>query len=90
MNSNKFADNKHLLSLPETVATPHLKVLKRIQSGATTAGYRWIVAGIITVGGRGDRGDNWERLLKALMSLGTAAPATEKRQLPGRPRISNT
>jgi len=30
--------------LAETVATPHLKALKRIQSGAAAAGYGWIAA----------------------------------------------
>jgi hypothetical protein len=30
--------------LPETVATPHLRAMERIQSGATAAGYRWIAA----------------------------------------------
>ncbi|HCE68330.1 MAG TPA: hypothetical protein DER40_12695 [Geobacter sp.] len=34
--------------------------------------------GIVSISGRGERADNWERSLKALMSLGGALPATGK------------
>ena len=34
--------------------------------------------GIVSIGGRSESADNWERSLKALMSLGGAAPATGK------------
>ena len=91
--------------MPETVATPHLLALERIQSKATSAGYGWLAAEaaflraridpkmkdhtaeaeqlfkdqeIVSISGRGERADNWERSLRALMSLGGTAPAAAK------------
>jgi superfamily II DNA or RNA helicase len=91
--------------LPKIAATPHMKALENIRSGATKAGYRWLAAeakcqlarlnphskeqiataqqffqveGIISISEKADSAGNWERSLKALMSLGGAAPATGK------------
>ena len=91
--------------LPETVATPHLKALEQIRSGATKSGYLWLAAeaaflckrfnpdgrvitavgeqlfqagGLVSISEKTDSADNWERSLKALMSLGGGAPAAAK------------
>jgi superfamily II DNA or RNA helicase len=91
--------------MPETVATPHLKALERIRSGATKSGYLWLAAeaaflckrinpdgkhmtavgeqlfqsgGLVSISEKADSADNWERSLKALMSLGGAAPVAAK------------
>jgi superfamily II DNA or RNA helicase len=91
--------------LPETVATPHLKALEQIRSGAAAAGYHWLAAeaaflcksikpdgkdltavgeqlfqsgGLVSISAKSDSADNWERSLKALMSLGGAAPAAKE------------
>ncbi len=91
--------------MPETVATPHLKVLECIRSGALKCGYFWLsaeaaflckrikpdgkdmttvgeqlfqIGGLISISEKADSADNWERSLKALMSLGGAAPAAAK------------
>jgi superfamily II DNA or RNA helicase len=91
--------------MPETVATPHLKALERIRSGALKSGYLWLAAeaaflckrinpdgkdltavgeqlfqigGLVSISEKADSADNWERSLKALMSLGSAAPIAAK------------
>ncbi|MBC7964089.1 MAG: hypothetical protein H7Y05_14240, partial [Steroidobacteraceae bacterium] len=100
--------------MPKIAATPHLKALEQIQSGATAAGYGWLAAeaatltaridpkrkdqateaeklfqseGIVSISGRGESADNWERSLRALMSLGGSAPASGKEVAPKATRI---
>ncbi|MDO9308494.1 MAG: hypothetical protein Q7V04_05470, partial [Deltaproteobacteria bacterium] len=45
---------------------------------ATVARQLFADEGIVSISGRGERADNWERSLKALMSLGGAAPMAAK------------
>ena len=100
--------------LPETVATPHLKALERIRSGALKCGYFWLTAeaaflckrinpdgkdmtvvgeqlfqigGLVSISAQSNNADNWERSLKALMSLGGAVPSAAKESMAKATRI---
>lgn len=91
--------------LLETVATPHVRALERVRTGAAKAGYLWISVeagflrmrmdstvkdkfgeaqqhfndeGIVSISSGGDSANNWQRSLKALMSLGGAVPDAVK------------